>query len=555
MARKKIIEKIYILIILLYLANSLSCDGYEIDNCLKCGSGKNSSRCEICQDKYFLVLNGEYCINCDHEKWGMPGCAGRCEPIKSIENVNCTDNICKEGYYLIYPGFCAICSFLFDHCKRCTYHPDINGNKTFKCLECEDRYYFSDGKCKKCIDGCKKCKDYSQCTEYYPCNEQHYRTPEGNCAFCLSHCKKCRNNLTCDECLEDYYWDSYTQKCKNCFGLCPDVTLCKKSIPYCYKCQKDSDSICTNCISYYYLSSDGKQCKPCKRKKNNEGCLICSDDEDKKCQRCDDGYYFISEEECGKCSDLFGDNCTSCSISPYDFKPYCTKCSYGYAIGSNGKCKKYNEKIYSAQDYILVDNDYYILRNSSKAIPNCIKMELINIDDNGNEIYSCLECFPNYILSIDVNRIKTCVNPESYKHLDLCLISRKENIGENNYTCLLCQRSLFVTSEYDKELQKKICKCEKEYYFKKYSYSYDERCGKCSKIINNCNECYENESRTIICNRCEEGYALTNNNQCEPCRIYKCLKCDKDLSSCEKYQEPYFHSNGYNIGLTIVNII
>jgi hypothetical protein len=45
------------------------------------------------KDKYFLALDGEYCINCDHEYWGIAGCAGRCEIIKSIKNVNCTDNI------------------------------------------------------------------------------------------------------------------------------------------------------------------------------------------------------------------------------------------------------------------------------------------------------------------------------------------------------------------------------------------------------------------------------------------------------------------------------
>ena len=490
MAINNFLEKIFIIILLKDLVNSLSCDGIEIENCLKCGSGKNSSRCEICEDKYFLALDGEYCINCDHEYWGMAGCAGRCEMIKSIKNVNCTDNICKEGYYLIYPGFCAKCSFLFDHCQTCTYLPisQSNQNKTFKCLQCDEGYYFSNGKCKKCNSPCRKCRNNGTCY-IDECDEGYYfSADEGKCKRCFDKCKKCKNNLTCDECFEEYYYNpSKTRcftcsleltgciKCKNDYKkvICTEtsknyyisenntIIQCLRSINGCAKCLKNnSELICIGCAKDYYFSSDGKQCKPCRKKENNEGCIICSDDD--KCKRCDEGYYYISEKSCGKCSDLFGEGCSSCSISPYDFKPYCTKCLDDYFYDYDGKCKKININIigckysegllgrkgYSCKlcdnDFILVDNIYCIPKNNSKAIPNCLEMEEIIIDENEEKIYSCLKCENNYILAINFNGAKSCVSPLEYKELDLCRLSRKENIGENNYTCLTCEKGILL---------------------------------------------------------------------------------------------------------------
>ena len=105
----------------------------------------------------------------------MAGCDGNCQMIKSEKNVLCQENSCKEGYYEISPGTCAICSFLFDGCGKCSYI-----NEIFNCLECQNEKYYiskSDNKCKYCyLNGCKKCLNENFCEE---CEQGYALYPNG----------------------------------------------------------------------------------------------------------------------------------------------------------------------------------------------------------------------------------------------------------------------------------------------------------------------------------------------------------------------------------------
>ena len=657
---KKLIKYLIILSIF-YSAISLKCGENEIEGCNKCGTGENSTKCSLCEDKYFLVLDGEKCIRCDDELLAMAGCGGNCQMIKSEKNVLCQENSCKEGYYEIYPGTCAICSFLFYGCGKCSYT-----NEKFNCLECQEEDHYISNKyniCKYChLNGCKKCLNENACEE---CREGYVLYPNGKCNYYDSRCKKieyseekeggiclecndgytlypngtcidtsnckistfsevenrpicseckkgyalypngtcndydyhCKNKVyseqdkkgICLECNEGYYLDN-TNKCEDCqyyrnfYGckkchsensvlICDqakegyyvtssgkNIYPCPNTISSCKKCSYHTEEDLNNNIlkcdecssSDVYLSSDERSCKTCRSKEN--GCLICSDNEEQTtCDKCSYGYGLLSDSTCSKWSDNFGEGCTSCSTSPFDFIFYCTSCSDSYTLGNDGKCKHcVNDanligckscealgingfKCLSCLDnYILIDGRCQI-REDNDEFSTCKEME--NIGNNEEIIYSCKECKNNlYIFAKKDNNAKICVEPSSSNDLQYCLRSRKEAVGENNYTCLQCESEVLL--EYDNDKKKQICKsCIEGYYKYEFSSSFD-----CYKCNNGCKKCHSDENNNVICDECLSGY-IKKGTICKSCDYYYCEECALDENQkviCSKLKEPYF---------------
>ena len=662
---KKVI-KCLILLSVLYSAISLKCGENEIEGCNRCGTGENSTKCSLCEDKYFLVLDGEKCIRCDDKLLAMAGCAGNCQMIKSEKNVLCQENSCKDGYYEIYPGTCAVCSFLFFGCSKCSYTNDI-----FNCLECESNYYYVstlDNQCKYCgLSGCKKCLNENFCGEckegyalfpngeckYYDynckkikyseekgvgicleCNDGYALYPNGTCIYtpnckissfserenrpiCLE-CNKgyalypngtckdyeyyCKNNIyseqekkgICLKCNEGYYLDS-TNKCNYCnqyqskyhkdFYGCKEchsenselicdqaekgyyitssgtnIYSCSNSIQNCKECSYHTEEDlnnnilkCDECSNDLYLSSDERYCKYCSSKEN--GCIICSDnDEQTICDKCSYGYGLLSDGSCFKCSDNFGEGCTSCSMSPFDFKLYCTGCSEGYTLGNDGKCKHcVNDAnligckscealgingfkcLSCLNDYCLIDGRCQLVIDNEFS--TC--KEMVNIGNNEEIIYSCIECkYQAYIFAIKDNNARICVQPSSSNDLEHCQLSRKEAIGENNFTCLQCESRVLL--EYDNDKKKQLCKSCKEGYYKYESSSsfYCERCD----YVNGCQKCHANENNYVICDECLLGY-IKKGNRCQSYYYYYCEEYALDENQevlCSKLKEPYF---------------
>ena len=193
---------------------------------------------------------------------------------------------------------------------------------------------------------CKK-KTYSEqekkgiCSE---CNEGYYLDSKNECKNCGYHtvfnvCKKCHSENSawiCDQVEEGFY---VTPSGKNIYS-------CSNTIPNCQKCSYHSEEDlknnilkCDKCSSgNIYLSSDERSCKSCSSKDN--GCIICSENDAQNfCDKCSFGYGLLSDGTCSKCSDNFGEGCTSCSTSPFDFILYCTSCADSYTLGNDGKCK------------------------------------------------------------------------------------------------------------------------------------------------------------------------------------------------------------------------
>ena len=252
MQRKNLKRYLVFLFSFLHIAYSLKCGEREIESCFECDS-QDTSRCKKCESKYFLVLEGEKCIKCDDPLLGMKGCDGNCELVKSEKNVKCEENKCKKGYYELYPGTCAVCSFLFPECNKCSFEYNDNDNeseeKEFKCLDCSNGYYLSsDGyECKYCsLDYCAKCLNETFCEE---CEAKYVLYPDGKCKYYDYKCRKAiysteKNIPICLECSSGYVlypngsciYYGYNRVCKNAIYS-----------------EEEGNIICLECESYYVL--------------------------------------------------------------------------------------------------------------------------------------------------------------------------------------------------------------------------------------------------------------------------------------------------------------
>ena len=211
-AKDYLILAFFTIILLSPKAESLKCGKENIDNCKKCNEKENINRCEICEDKYFLTENKLFCIPCDDEIQGQPGCEGSCDAVDygEIRNIYCDK--CKDGYVNM-EKFCVKCEIQQPHCFKCKYDNEKELDK-FRCLECLEGYKLYDGYCLDCfffLSGCRKCHfegDKPVCDE---CYSNYYLTEDKTCLKDINTCENgyfLNDELPCVPCPEN---------CKNCY--------------------------------------------------------------------------------------------------------------------------------------------------------------------------------------------------------------------------------------------------------------------------------------------------------------------------------------------------
>ena len=270
--------------------SSLKCGFNEIEGCSKCQEDNNSNKCLLCEDGYTLVLDGANCLKCDDELLGSKGCSGNCQLDKSNRLVKCEENSCKEGFYEISPGYCAICSFLSNHCLKCSYsYLDDNQEeeKVFKCLECEPHYYISNGTCVYFSEGCKNPLNENTCLE---CEENYFLDKRGYCRknddyYCIkAEYDPIKDIVSCLECKEQYFFDGYS--CKYCNQQYKEY---ENQIYKCAKCKiiYSNRLKCEKALDGYYVTEYGGTnscpdlCKKCGYYKEDN-----SQDSVLKCDEC-----------------------------------------------------------------------------------------------------------------------------------------------------------------------------------------------------------------------------------------------------------------------------
>ena len=152
---------------------------YECINCVNnCTTCSNSSKCEICQDGYFLNSEGL----CEQ-------CPTTCATTKQDK---CHCETCIEHYFMNSSEECQECNSL---CKNC------EGNAE-NCTECVDKYFLNeDNKCEECDELCKTCSEIkTNCTS---CADGLYMTKENKCEQCDNKCLTCSGGesecLSCDQ--------------------------------------------------------------------------------------------------------------------------------------------------------------------------------------------------------------------------------------------------------------------------------------------------------------------------------------------------------------------
>ena len=560
------LSKYLVLAFLVHSFISLKCGQNEIVGCKQCDTDENKNKCLLCEDKYFSVLDGLNCVKCDDQIFGMEGCSGKCEFIKSEKKLLCKNNSCKDGFYEKTQGICERCSNYNEKCIKCSYSNE-NGELSFKCLECEQYHYLTlDGKCQflnNCIrflnetfclecdnknivynshGECKYFEDYN-CIKIKYSNEENsyiceecregYFIPEGQkrcyleCRYYKYNCVKCHfegNEILCDKAEEGYFISKSENKIKRCDTQIENCTKCSFEL--------DNDTLkCNECVNNAYLSSDGKQCKNCYE--NDNGCIICSDEPKTICDKCAEGYTLTPEGYCLSCKNTFGEECISCSISPYNFLPYCKKCINGYFVNLEGKCQNGNEdntngcnsfKAFGKNGYKCggcqigyIFNNGICLKKNEAELNNCY--EIKNIGTRDNIILSCVSCNYNYILAIKENNVQICIDPNHYYNLQNCNLCKKE--GNNNFVCIECKGSFSLSIIKE---NKTMC------------INVDSIAG-CGN--------YYIENNEIKCKKCKNGYSLISSNNCLKCEE-KCEICYLDNSNiiqCKKYIEPYFLNN------------
>lgn len=532
--------------------NCLSCNKYNINECLECDDGYvlSNGNCLVnCNEGYVnLNSNPKVCIECEVN----------CKTCSKINKNLCI--ICSEGYVLDYDGKCrTTCSdeytaisnkcssCLVSGCKNCS--SDISTCKECKnslilsidssqCIdECPIGQFLYNNKCKLCDANCIKCDVNGKCIT---CSIGYFNTSSGKCnSNCQEgevklgdNCEKCLvpNCKACDgydlsKCLECktgslLYQNQCLSKCNiNTFVL--DNKICKDCKENCEKCINEYDcikckegfvlqgSVCNKTCDFGYYPSNGV-CEKC----NNTKCRRCNSNKVDDCQECYDGFFLKS----GLCIENCGDGYFP-TISQNN--QVCEKCKSFCKI-----CKDSSTCVTCDYNKVLFDSNCIDSCPSGYVSVNgtCLKCKVNSCAVCSSDTDSCIECsvntykFKNTCVTQCGNGFHSSPQKECVPCNDLnCL-----NCSENEKECNDCKDSYYV---FNKSC---ISSCPDGYVANEM-----DICMKC--IDSKCKKC--SSSNLNICLECSIG-SLFNNNCLDTCpngyySLYKkCQSCDFNCDEC-----------------------
>ena len=306
-------------------------------NCKKCQGKANI--CTECNDNMFLYDNeclecAKHCYYYDEDRCRCITCGDgfekinyqciRCSkfdpPCYYYEKNTCTCNKCFSGSYLDQST--KLCEYCDSNCKSCE-------ETATKCTNCEDNYFLEGNKCFKCTE-CNVTEPYScRCKS---CKEGKY-LKNWQCNPCKKGCKTCSEEKVCDNCNDEYYFDYYN--CKPCYELCQTCSTGPENEKkqFCDTCKPNYVFLNGNCLEKcpegYYQK--GKKCELCEPlcKTSGQNC--------NSCESCFDGYYLVKDEyRCEKCNE----HCETCSSGGNENNQNCETCNltseYKYFVNATG---------------------------------------------------------------------------------------------------------------------------------------------------------------------------------------------------------------------------
>ena len=444
--------------------------------------------CEQCEENYFLNKGDKKCIkteNCYQSAFGV-----------------CSE--CNENYYLNKKE--SICKNQEDNIRLS--HCKISLDEE-NCEVCEENFFLdTNGLCVN-TNNCKKGNEFFKCEQ---CKNGYYLTQVNN--TCTSE-KKCYEGIDdlnlCTYCLNDYYIDTDTFKCKS--------NLDDNDFKYCRKVENGE---CVECKYDYYLSGDKKCSKSRHCLKSRLG----------KCSLCEDNYFLGKDNICTNI-----DKCIASDI----YNDECDECQEGYYYSKNDKICKIAEGIFENckngydNNYCLNCKDnYYLEKKEYLCLNNNIEGQFYKCVESSFYGDLCIKCAQGYYLGLDYkcSNIAGCVNSEDGNKCYEC----------NRYYCLDApNKNCIDNTKMVDELNKFYYKCNKT----------NEEGDKCEICINGyslnkngicvhdkgCKEKDEDDK----CISCNEGFCLNQDFECVETKTKNCSECNDNFNfnRCSKCESGY----------------
>ena len=505
-------------------AYELSTDGICPQYCVQCNE---LSHCIKCKNDYEIValkeneiinkicmLESELTIGYYKNDGIYYKCPDDCEDC--INESQC--KACKSGY--INKNYNC-----FAEVKDCNNY-DNNGN----CIKCQEEYRISENG-KTCLSYSYKCVDFN--SDEKICNkcEDNYTLYNYLCYKEIENCEKYEEGKYCQKCKEGFAFEETDN------SICKNISLFEEEYY-----SKDEGIIYFKCDGEDNINIERiKNCKQCEYK-NDSKLLVCiqcendfilKDDENNKCYDNqtfinNKKYYYEDSFHIKTCSKAIN-NCDECE--KIEDNVICEKCNENYSvvINENITCNKKDEIIPFDEYYFNEDNNtyYYCGNKNYHKVENCKKC------DNNT---SCNLCKDNYTFIDDDKQI--CKNKDELgnKYIidenDETIYRECSYYIENCETCSSKDMCLSCNNQYGLYNNKSKCiNLTENYYYKNTT---DDFYYLCSNNIDNCEKCL-NESECISC---LSDYIKINN------LCYKSIeKCENysDFGICEKCE------NGYNI--------
>ena len=367
------------------------CEPCKMENCEKCHFTEDGNKeCDICNYRFYLNPD-KVCSRCNM----IPISNGHCRVCS--DDLNDKPKYCRCYRYSTHKDIytCIECP---ENCDKCVYNE--KSNKT-DCLSCREGYGINSEKnCSKCDEGCRYCifdnNLHSACISCF------YNFFDDNCLICPNNCERCTKENNLVKCIQCYY--KYTTDLNGNCTKCPDG---------CNSCKVYQDNIfvCTSCDEEYALNDIG-ECKHCSNEEDTcgEGCKFCRYNNLTKkfeCLQCRKEFDYMPEYYYKDYNEYY-------FSSDYAYIHNLFKCisnrnsSQYYLYGCyEGKFIKDNEyECYRCRSHFLKVKNENICRENYFG-SNCL--ELINIGDIDNPIYSCEKCIDSNVKLTDKDNISYCI--------------------------------------------------------------------------------------------------------------------------------------------------
>ncbi|KAL4483872.1 hypothetical protein ABPG72_006247 [Tetrahymena utriculariae] len=284
------------------------------------------------------------------------------------------------------------------------------------------------------------------------------------------------------------------------------------------------DQECFDKIPNQSFCNENYECQKCK----NPDCLTCLSDLN-TCTQCINKYLYNNQCKDSQPQGTYCDQstkiCTKCKVD------YCTDCQNN--VNACQQCDKQSQFLYlylnkclnSKPDYITCDsNNLCTTKPPTYCTANCQSCNYLT-----KECYQCSNGFTKLLSQPPT--LPTCVTSQplnsSLESQQFIQCPQFCSQCDSKFNCLQCQNNYYFLN--------KMCQiCQQQNYGPNKSSQICEQCQ-----VPKCQNCISDSS---ICNKCANGYFLTQNtcqpnhplsNYCDERNI--CIPCNNGCATCDQY--------------------